>query len=103
MDNVDMVPLHSALHRLSLYDVRSEPDLYPIRVIRLADMVMHLWQRYIAVALVPLAGTSVTVRREMGIFNNHVTVRIEDKVNTIVQKSTDGVQLVSLSDHRSRS
>lgn len=51
---------------------------------------MHLWQRYISTALVPLAGTSVTVRREMGIFNNHVVVRIEGKVNSIVQRSTDG-------------
>lgn len=53
-------------------------------------MIMHLWQKYISVALVPLAGTSVTVRREMGIFNNHVRVRIEGKVNSIVQRSLDG-------------
>lgn len=94
---------HSALHQLSLYDAKSEPDLSPIRVIRLADMIMHLWQRYIATALVPLAGTSVTVRREMGIFNNHVTVRIEDKVNSIVQRSTDGECLrVTVASRRRR-
>lgn len=55
---------------------------------------MHLWQRYISTALVPLAGTSVTVRREMGIFNNHVVVRIEGKVNSIVQRSTDGKRIL---------
>lgn len=52
-------------------------------------MIMHLWQRYISTALVPLAGSSVTVRREMVIFNNHVVVRIEGKVNAIVQRTTD--------------
>ena len=75
---------------MSVHDGKTEPDLEPLRVIKLADVIMHLWQRYIATALVPLAGTSVTVRREMGIFNNHVTVRIEGKVNGIAQKTTDG-------------
>ncbi|GAA6029940.1 hypothetical protein JCM8097_009179 [Rhodosporidiobolus ruineniae] len=83
--------LDTAIHQLTLYDHKSEPDLSPIAVIRLADMIMHLWQRYISTALVPLAGTSVTVRREMGIFNNHVSVRIEGKVNAIVQRSTDAI------------
>lgn len=82
--------LDTALHQISLYDAKSEPDLAPLSVIRTADMIMQLWQRYIATALVPLAGSSVTVRREMGIFNNHVVVRIEGKVNDIVQRSTDG-------------
>lgn len=86
-----------ALHVLALYDSKSEPDLSPIYVIRLADMIMHLWQRYINTALVPLAGSSVTVRREMSIFNNHVVVRIEGKVNQIVQRTTDGSSFLSCS------
>lgn len=91
-DNSTLTPLIScsALHELSLYDSKAEPDLGPVFVIRIADLIMHLWQRYIFTALVPLAGTSVTVRREMGIFNNQVVVRIEGKVNGIVQRSTDG-------------
>ncbi|KDE05767.1 hypothetical protein MVLG_03858 [Microbotryum lychnidis-dioicae p1A1 Lamole] len=83
--------LDTATHQLSSYDAKTEPDLGPMSVCRLADMIMHLWQRYIATALVPLAGTSVTVRREMNIFNNHVSVRIEQKINTIVQRTTDGI------------
>ncbi|KAK4049397.1 Exocyst complex component 5 [Microbotryomycetes sp. JL201] len=83
--------LDTALHQLSVNDGKTEPDLGPLRVIKNADIIMHLWQRYIATALVPLAGTSVTIRREMGIFNNHVSVRIEGKVNVIAQKTTDAV------------
>jgi exocyst complex component 5 len=82
--------LSRALAQLSAYDAKSEPDLTPMKVIRLADLTMHLWQRYVTVALIPLGGSSVTVRREMSIFNNHVAVRIEGKVNEIVQKATDG-------------
>lgn len=87
------MPIYSpcrALHQLTLLDGKTEPDLSPLLVIRQADMIMHLWQKYISTALVPLAGTSVTVRREMGIFNNHVRVRIEGKVNSIVQRALDG-------------
>jgi hypothetical protein len=91
----------SALSQLSAYDSKSEPDLSPMKVIRLADLTTRLWQRYVTVALIPLGGSSVTVRREMSIFNNHVVVRIERKVNEIVQKATDGTfqspkQLVAL-------
>lgn len=88
--------VHRALHQLSIYDSKAEPDLGPIAIIRLADMIMHLWQRYTSTALLPLAGTSVTVRREMGIFNNQVVVRIEGKVNSIVQRTTDGLSLPSI-------
>ncbi|KAG0655950.1 Exocyst complex component 5 [Rhodotorula mucilaginosa] len=83
--------LDTALHQLTLLDGKTEPDLSPLLVIRQADMIMHLWQKYISTALVPLAGTSVTVRREMGIFNNHVRVRIEGKVNSIVQRALDAI------------
>ena len=89
-----------ALHLLSIADSKTEPDLSPVRVIRLADIIMNLWQRYIATALVPLAGTSVTVRREMGIFNNHITVRIEGKINAIAQRTTDGERGVQPSHRR---
>ena len=80
-----------------MYDSKAEPNLFPMEVIRLVDMIMHLWSRYISTAIVPLAGTSVTVRREMGIFNNHVVVRIEGKVNSIVQSATDGASVSNFS------
>lgn len=81
--------IRSAHHQITNYDSKSEPYLYPMEVIKSVDLIMNLWQRYISTALIPLAGTSVTVRREMGIFNNHVVVRIEGKVNAIVQSATD--------------
>ncbi|GAA5924103.1 exocyst subunit SEC10 [Sporobolomyces koalae] len=83
--------LDTAIHRLSQYDPKLEPLLSILSVLKPADMIMQLWQRYISTALVPLAGTSVTVRREMAIFCNHVSVRIEGKINSIVQRMTDGI------------
>ncbi|KAH8915622.1 Sec10-domain-containing protein, partial [Atractiella rhizophila] len=76
--------LDTALASISSYDGKVEPDLKPIAAIRLADMVMHLMQRYVTTALLPLASSSVTVRREMSIYNNHLVVRIEGKINSLL-------------------
>ncbi|KAF7798337.1 hypothetical protein EIP86_009558 [Pleurotus ostreatoroseus] len=42
-------------------------------------------------ALLPLASTSVTVRREMVVFNNQTISRIEGAVNHVTQRLTDSV------------
>ena len=78
-----------ALTQVAAYENKSEPDLGILSVIRQADLVMTLWQKYLSIALFSLAASSVTVRREMGIFNNHVVIRIEGKTNELIQKLTD--------------
>lgn len=85
--------LDTSAHQLDLWDQKAEPVLTPVHVLRLVDLMMNLWQRYVSTALIPLAGTSVTVRREMSIFNNHVLLRVEGKANHIVQRATDGESL----------
>lgn len=54
-------------------------------------MICHLWQQYVNIALMPLANSSVTVRREMLIFNNQIISRIEGMTNTFLQKMTDAI------------
>ena len=58
-------------------------------VIRSVDLICHLWQQYVNMALLPLASTSVTVRREMVVFNNQTISRIEGAVNHVTQRLTD--------------
>jgi hypothetical protein len=58
-------------------------------VLRLADLISHLWQQYINTALLPLASSSVTIRREMVIFNNQTVSRIEGGANNLLQRITD--------------
>jgi len=72
-------------------DPKLEPDLQPIVTLKQADMICHLWQQYVNVALLPLANTSVTVRREMTIFNNQTLSRIEGAVNGMVQRVADAI------------
>lgn len=55
------------------------------------DLICHLWQQYINTALLPLASSSVTVRREMVVFNNQTVSRIEGGANNVMQRVTDSV------------
>jgi len=55
------------------------------------DLICHLWQQYVNVALLPLASSSVTIRREMVVFNNQALSRLEGRANSLIQKVSDFV------------
>jgi hypothetical protein len=82
---------YSALALIEARDIKLEPDLQPIRTLKYVDMVCHLWQQYTNVALLPLANTSVTVRREMNIFNNQTLSRVEGGANGMLQRVADSM------------
>lgn len=69
---------------------KSEPNIQPLSILRDVDLICHLWQQYLNMAVFPLASSSVTVRREMTIFNNQTVSRIEGQANTLMQRITDG-------------
>jgi exocyst complex component 5 len=79
----------SSLARLDVNDAKSEPNLQPLAVLRSVDLICHLWQQYINTALLPLASSSVTIRREMVIFNNQTVSRIEGEANSLLQRVAD--------------
>jgi hypothetical protein len=96
----------SAFTRLDAADTKSEPNLNALGIIRLVDLICHLWQQYINTALLPLASSSVTTRREMVLFNNQMVSRLETGTNNVLQKVTDGVFssaicIISLIPHHS--
>jgi hypothetical protein len=76
---------------LEAADVKSEPDVTPLATIRPADLICHLTQRYASTALLPLAGSSAALRREMVTTNSHYVVRMEGKINAVIQKVIDNV------------
>lgn len=82
-------PAYSAQARLEAADAKSEPSMQPLTVLREVDLICHLWQRYVTMALLPLASSSVTVRREMVVFNNQAVSRIEGGANQVTQKLAD--------------
>lgn len=81
--------LDSALARLEQWDTKTSPDLTSIATLHPVDLVCNLWQRYSTTALLPLTSASVAVRREMTTFNQHSVVRMEGKINSVMQKTID--------------
>ncbi|CAD6890336.1 unnamed protein product [Tilletia laevis] len=68
------------------------PDIStPLVVIRQAGLFAELWSQYVNMAVLPLAATSVTTRREMIIFNSGHATRVESKCDEILQRVTDNI------------
>jgi hypothetical protein len=87
--------MNSTLAKLDASDSRATTNLQPLTILRDVDLICHLWQQYVNVALFPLANNSVTVRREMTVFNNQTISRIEGLANQVMQKVTDGLSYPS--------
>ena len=68
---------------------KAEPDLVYLSAVRNAIGISNLMIMCVNTLLIPLAAGSITVRREMEKKTNLITVRIEEKVNTIEQKTID--------------
>lgn len=66
------------------------PDLHVLSIVRQVDMICHLWLQYVSIAILPLTGNSVTIRREFIIHNNQSVSKAEGATNTLLQKLTDG-------------
>ncbi|KAI0952330.1 hypothetical protein AcV7_008177 [Taiwanofungus camphoratus] len=77
--------------RLEAWDAKSEPSLQALMVLHEVDLICHLWQHYVNMALLPLASSSVTVRREMVVFNNQSVSRIEGAANHVMQRLADAI------------
>lgn len=77
--------------RLDAADSKSEPTLQPLTIIRSIDLICHLWQQYVNIALLPLASSSVTIRRELVVFNNQTINRLESGANSLLQRVTDTI------------
>jgi exocyst complex component 5 len=82
---------YSAVVRLDFFESKSEPHLQYLNILGLVDLICHLWQQYVNTALLPLASSSLTIRREMVVYNNQTVSRVEGAANSLVQRVTDGV------------
>ncbi|KAF8969479.1 exocyst complex protein [Flammula alnicola] len=85
------IALETAQLRLEAADSKTEPSMQPLTIVRSIDLICHLWQQYVNIALLPLASSSVTIRREMVVFNNQTVNRMETGANTLLQRITDAI------------
>jgi hypothetical protein len=70
---------------------KREPDLSYLSTLRMAVHITHIVQSCITTLLIPLAGSSLTARREMEKSTRTSIARIEETINTITQLTIDAV------------
>jgi hypothetical protein len=87
--------------KLENRDAKQDPDYAALAIVRQVEMICHLWQQYISIALLPLASSSIVVRREMSVFNSQIINRIEALTNTVLQKVLDSESRMTLHNARS--
>ncbi|KAI0251357.1 exocyst complex component Sec10 [Lactifluus subvellereus] len=84
--------INTATTRLEATDhTKTEPSLQALSLLRSVDLISHLWQRYVNIALLPLAAGSVVVRREMVVFNNQTVSKVEGAANGLMQRLIDAI------------
>ena len=76
---------------LTAEQAKAEPDLSYLPAVRGAISTLHLMTTCIETVLMPLAASSLTVRREMEKNKNIAINRMEDRINTIEQRTIDAV------------
>ncbi|KAI0304154.1 exocyst complex component Sec10-like protein [Russula brevipes] len=86
------VAINTAAARLEAIDhTKTEPSLQALFILHLVDLICHLWQQYVNIALLPLAAGSVVIRREMVVFNNQTVSKIEGATNALMQRLIDAI------------
>ena len=68
---------------------KNDPDLSYLIGLRSAISILHLMNTCIRTVLIPLATANVTIRRDMEKTANSAMDRMEEKVNSIMQRTID--------------
>lgn len=71
--------------------VKNEPDMSYLPSLRPTISTMHLMNTCIRTVLIPLTTANVTIRRDMEKTSTAAVDRMEEKVNSIMQRSVDVV------------
>ncbi|RUS21835.1 exocyst complex component Sec10-like protein [Endogone sp. FLAS-F59071] len=82
------VALENAIDDL---DVKSEPDLKAMFVIKAADDIIHLVQQHFQSAILPLVVSSPTIHRDIVNSKNAFMTNVENKANSTMQKEIDAI------------
>ncbi|KAF3082738.1 Exocyst complex component 5 [Orbilia oligospora] len=70
---------------------KNEPDISYFSELKSASIILSLMHKTIHTALLPLAQTSLTIRREMSLASHRFFSKVEDRINHIIQKTVDVV------------
>ena len=87
----DFLSNFSALEKAKEQDSKGEPNFSYLQDIKVAVAIIHILIAYINTALIPLASSSLTIRRDMtNYFMTNITA-LEKKVNSIFQMTSESI------------
>lgn len=84
-----LADVYSALEKAKEQDFKGEPDFSYLNNIKVAVSIIHLLSAYVNTALLPLASSSLTIRRDMTKYFSTNLSMLEKKVNGIFQATHD--------------
>ncbi|KAF3933873.1 hypothetical protein ABW19_dt0202788 [Dactylella cylindrospora] len=70
---------------------KGEPDLSYFSELKAVNIILTLMHKTIHTALIPLAQSSLTIRREMSMVSTRFFGKVEERINLIIQKTVDVV------------
>lgn len=83
-------PVQRAIDRgISQESSKNEPDFSHLLNLRSAFTIMHLMITCIRTTMIPLASSNISIRREIEQSTTIAMNRMEEKVNSIIQKTID--------------
>ena len=89
-ENYIEVSLDAALEAATAQEAsRTEPDFAYLPVVRTTVRITNLMLSCVNKVLIPLAASSITIRREMEKKSRATSFRIEERINLIEQKAVD--------------
>ncbi|KAF3911626.1 hypothetical protein AA313_de0201379 [Arthrobotrys entomopaga] len=70
---------------------KNEPDISYFSELKSASVILGLMHKTIHTALIPLAQNSLVIRREMSLASHRFFIKIEERINQVIQKTVDAV------------
>jgi Exocyst complex component Sec10 len=81
-------------------DVKGEPDFSYLQNVKIAVSIIHLLSAYSNTALIPLASSSLTIRREMSNYCITNISALEKKVNAIFQATHESMSFEIIANEK---
>ncbi|QSL64679.1 hypothetical protein MERGE_001981 [Pneumocystis wakefieldiae] len=77
------------LDTIESYDGKSEPEIKYFEELKEITIIVNLLSTYFNIIILPIVSFSLTLKRDVIVFTNNNILKIENKMDLIIQKSVD--------------
>ncbi|EMR11691.1 hypothetical protein PNEG_00127 [Pneumocystis murina B123] len=83
------ISLETILDTIESYDGKSEPEIKYFEELKEMTIIVNLLSTYFNIIILPIVSFSLTLKRDVIISTNSNILKIENKIDLIIQKSVD--------------